>query len=69
MNRKRVRTRLREVFGDYCYWCGLKMDFPRYGEIDPYHENMATIEHHIAKKKNKGNEIYYLRLAHKKCNI
>jgi hypothetical protein len=44
------------------------MDFPRYGEIDPYHKNMATIEHHLAKEKGDKKQVLFLRLAHKGCN-
>ena len=69
-NKRRIIVeRLRLAHGNCCFWCGLEMDFINYGTFDPPHENTVSIEHHIAKINNKGDDVYYLRLAHRGCNI
>lgn len=65
-SRKRIKKQLREAFGDNCCWCGLKMDFVKYGNPSQITDRTATIEHHFAKQK--GDNILYLRLSHRGCN-
>lgn len=47
------------------------MIFPKEGECleERLLDEMATIEHHLANELKKGDNIEYLVLTHKKCNI
>ena len=70
-NRVQVKNKLREVFGDRCYWCGKTMHIPKYGMHDPsaaMNPNVETLEHHLQKKKG-SKLMMHLRLAHRGCNI
>ena len=67
--RQKTRAVLRALNGDCCCWCGGLMGFPVSGEKFKDLPNMATVEHHHAKKAGLYNWVPLLRLAHKRCNI
>lgn len=67
-NRDRFRNILRTLYGEKCCWCKETMSFPVRGTPSENIEEMATIEHHFAKKENKPGYLFLLRLSHKKCN-
>jgi len=73
MSEKRIhiKKKLRQAFGDRCYWCAGVMRKPNYGENDPSASSdpdVETIEHHL--QKEKGTNLFmHLRLSHRRCNI
>ena len=67
-NRDYVRNILRTLKGQNCCWCGCPMEFPKMGKPTNNLEEMATIEHHFAKKADKPGHLLLLELSHKKCN-
>ena len=66
--RKKVRKRLMEVWGNRCCWCDGPMVMPEKGKNVKNYEEMATIEHHFAKEAGEPGNIMFFRLAHTKCN-
>jgi 5-methylcytosine-specific restriction endonuclease McrA len=66
--RKSKRIQIRKflyALNPNCIWCGQRMELrPKVNDI----ENAATIEHLVPSSQGGSNELYNLRLAHKRCN-
>ncbi len=70
MSRTNKALRLKTLYGERCFWCGLKMRFPNYGvkDFSINDPDMATVEHHYSKLKKKKH-FMFLRLVHRRCNL
>ena len=68
--RRRIKKILWDTFGDKCCWCNEPMLMPKHGQCMKHElEELATIEHHFAKLAGQPEDLMFLRLAHRKCNI
>ncbi|HEX8261857.1 MAG TPA: HNH endonuclease [Allosphingosinicella sp.] len=64
LSRRRKRDRLREIWGDDCWWCDRPMRF----DGPPNCGKAATIEHLRPKAKGGTWALDNLRLCHVGCN-
>ncbi len=66
--RKKIRKKLVEVWGDKCCWCGKPMEIPAPGKNIKNMSELATIEHYFAIEMGDPNNTMLFRLAHERCN-